>query len=46
MKRPLCQRKIEGGLEKGLANPWSGKRITKGLGLVVSKKPNGKSQSI
>ena len=28
-KRPLCQRKIEGGLEKGLANRWNRKRIAK-----------------
>jgi hypothetical protein len=26
---PLCQRKTEGGLEKGLANLWRGKRIKK-----------------
>jgi hypothetical protein len=25
----MCQRKIEGGQEKGLANLWSRKRITK-----------------
>ena len=28
-KRPLCQRKTGGGLEKGLATLWRGKRITK-----------------
>jgi hypothetical protein len=28
-QRPLCHEKTEGGLEKGLANMWSGKRITK-----------------
>jgi hypothetical protein len=28
-KRSFCQRKTEGGLEKGLANPWSRKKITK-----------------
>ena len=27
-KRPLCQRKTEGGLENGLANLWRGKKIT------------------
>jgi len=29
MKRPLCQRKTGDGLEKDLANLWSGKKITK-----------------
>jgi hypothetical protein len=28
-KRSLCQRKTEGGLEKGLENLWSRKKITK-----------------
>jgi hypothetical protein len=28
-KHPLCQRKIEDGLQKGLANLWRGKKITK-----------------
>jgi len=28
-EHPTCQRKTEGGLEKGLANLWSRKKITK-----------------
>jgi hypothetical protein len=28
-KRSFYQRKTEGGLEKGLANLWSGRKITK-----------------
>jgi hypothetical protein len=28
-KHPLCQRKAVGGQEKGLANLWSRKKITK-----------------
>jgi hypothetical protein len=28
-KHPLCQRKTGDGLEKDLANLWSGKKITK-----------------
>jgi hypothetical protein len=26
---PLCQRKTEGGLKNGLANPWKSKNVTK-----------------
>ena len=44
--RLLCQRKTEGGLEKGLANLWSRKKITKKAHVVVGKKPNGKCQLI
>jgi hypothetical protein len=28
-EHPLCQRKAEGGLEKGLANLWSKRKIPK-----------------
>jgi hypothetical protein len=41
----LFQRKAEGGLEKGLANLWRRKSITKKVhAVVVSMKLNGKSQ--
>jgi hypothetical protein len=43
-KRSLCQRKTEGGQEKGLAYLWRRKRITKKANAVVGQKPNGKSQ--
>jgi hypothetical protein len=38
------RRKTEGGLEKGLANLWSMKRIKKTPILVVDKNPNGESR--
>jgi hypothetical protein len=34
----LCQRKAEDGLEKGLANLWGGKKITKKPAVVVGNK--------
>jgi hypothetical protein len=53
VKRHKCQRsapftreKTIGGLEKGLANLWSRRKITKKAHATVDKKPNGKSRLI
>jgi hypothetical protein len=41
-EHPRCQKKSGGRLEKGLANLWSRKKITKKSTPVVGQNPNGK----
>jgi hypothetical protein len=45
-RAPLCQRKIEAGLEKRLANLGEGRKSRKRPSPVVGKNPNGKDQLI
>jgi hypothetical protein len=41
MKRSFHRERAAGGLEKGLANLWTKRRITKKSTLVAGKKSNG-----